>query len=169
MGGELVRTSEAVAISPEDGLAIQEVMTRYASAIDDKDWALFRTCWTDDCEASFSGLRYVGRQELSDGLEDMHAPLDGSLHRFSNVKITSFDGDTAQATSYVHAVMVKAAHPDGADFHMFGYYEDELVKDDGAWKIARRAFHTVWSQGNPGVLALDGGAVDELRRTEATA
>ncbi len=160
-----MRTSHAVHVPAEEYLAICEVMARYSSSIDTKDWELFATCWTDDCVATFSGLRYEGLAVLTEALRVMHAPLDGSLHRCGNIVVTSYDKSTAKATSYVHAVMVQAAHPAGADFHMYGYYEDDWVRREGAWRMARRDFSTVWSSGNPGVLDLDPSSVTALRST----
>jgi SnoaL-like domain len=34
-------------------LDIADVLVRYASGIDRCDWALFRSCFTDDCDADY--------------------------------------------------------------------------------------------------------------------
>ena len=56
-------------VSPENYLGIQEVMVRYSTAIDTKDWNLFRSCFTEDCEAVYSAgyaeMRYSGIDEFA--------------------------------------------------------------------------------------------------------
>ena len=44
-----------------------ELLVRYASGIDRRDWALFRTCWTDDCRADYGD---IGTWEGVDALTD---------------------------------------------------------------------------------------------------
>ena len=36
--------------------AVTDVLVRYASGIDRRDWDLFRTCFTDDCEADYGEI-----------------------------------------------------------------------------------------------------------------
>jgi len=35
---------------------VADVLVRYATGIDQRDWALFRTCFTEDCEADYGGI-----------------------------------------------------------------------------------------------------------------
>lgn len=35
---------------------ITDVLLRYATAIDTKDWELFRTCFTDDADADYGEI-----------------------------------------------------------------------------------------------------------------
>ena len=35
---------------------IAEVLVRYATGIDRRDWTLFRTCFTDDCDADYGDI-----------------------------------------------------------------------------------------------------------------
>jgi SnoaL-like domain len=37
-------------------LDIADVLVRYASGIDRRDWALFRSCFTDDCMADYGDI-----------------------------------------------------------------------------------------------------------------
>ncbi len=39
-----------------DKAQIAEVLIRYATGIDSKDWPLFRSCWTDEVDVDYGEL-----------------------------------------------------------------------------------------------------------------
>ena len=45
----------AATISHEDHQDVADLLVRYATGIDRRDWALFRTCFTGDCEVDYVG------------------------------------------------------------------------------------------------------------------
>ena len=80
-----------------------------------------------------------------------HAGLGHTLHRITNPQI-SIDGNVATARCYVDAILLFPDHRTGV--HAIGFYDDELVRTDAGWKIARRRFtrvlQTSVSEGTPG-------------------
>lgn len=120
---------------------ISDVLVRYAIAIDRRDWALFRTCFTDDCEADYGEVGvWNDLDSLTDWMEKTHAVCGHTLHRITNQHIEP-SGEGATARSYVDAVVMAADNENGA--RALGYYDDELVRTEQGWKIARRRFTMV--------------------------
>jgi 3-phenylpropionate/cinnamic acid dioxygenase small subunit len=120
---------------------IGEVLVRYATGIDAKDWPLFRTCFTDDVRADYGDIGvWNGVDEITEYMTTTHARMPRTNHMMSNFSIT-VDGDHAKATSYVHVVLVLAEAPlmwiDGV-----GQYADELVRSDDDWRIRQRVYST---------------------------
>ena len=123
---------------------VTEVLVRYASGIDGRDWELFRTCFTEDCDVDYGAIgHWRGVDEVTAWMTATHDQVGPTLHRISNVTVTSRNGG-AVARSYVHAVVTM---PDGATaVHAYGHYVDEFVESAGDWKIARRRFTTVHTE-----------------------
>jgi len=63
---------------------IAEVLTRYATAIDRKDWSLFKTCWAPDAVADYGQLgHFTDVEALTDVFSAAHDPLGPTYHRIS--------------------------------------------------------------------------------------
>ena len=136
-------------ISASEYLSIQDTLFRYSLGIDRKDWVLFRTCFTQDCEIRFGpGLEWDGVDAVTEAFDRIHAPLDASLHRLSNLYVESFSDDTAETTAYLNAVLIRQADPDGPELHLYARYDDRLVRQDKGWVIARRQYTNIYSSGN---------------------
>jgi hypothetical protein len=125
----------------DDKAQIADVLTRYATGIDFKDWSLFRTCWTDDVDADYGDL---GRSTTADALTDLmtriHDAMGPTYHRMSNIAI-AVDEDRATARSYVHAALMTIRDDSTSWVEALGHYDDELVRTSDGWRIARRTTH----------------------------
>ncbi|MPZ60588.1 MAG: nuclear transport factor 2 family protein [Propionibacteriales bacterium] len=144
--------------------AITDLLIRYGWAIDSKDWELLRGCFTADCAVSYGNgasphpdgvARFDNVDALVAYMARTHDPLDGCLHRMSNISIEVTGRDTASARVYGDNILVLKTHPDGPVYQSAGYYTDELVKQDGEWRIAARRYTRVWAQGNSKVVQPD--------------
>jgi SnoaL-like domain len=115
---------------------VLEVLVRYATGIDRRDWALFRSCFAEDCEADYGDIGvWRSADEITAFMEQTHAGRGHALHRVTNGTITpSTDGVSARC--YADAIVRGADNMNGAN--AIGYYDDELTATDGGWKIARR-------------------------------
>ncbi|MCU1459313.1 MAG: polyketide cyclase [Actinomycetia bacterium] len=120
---------------------VAEVLVRYATGIDRRDWALFRSCFTEDCEADYGDIGvWHGADSITRSMEELHAACGPTLHRITNPAITPNDHGVA-VRSYVDAIVMDGENRSGTQ--AVGYYDDELVATDGGWKIARRRFTMV--------------------------
>jgi len=135
-----------------DRWAINDVVARYFSAVDRRDWARLRTCFTDDAEGIYEGVRvaggidalmdfFMGRSPHPFPLEIVN--LQVSTHFMGN-HIATIDGDHAVAETYALAHLVDVP-PEGPRLRTRGLrYLDELVKVDGRWLIRRREHILDW-------------------------
>ena len=125
----------------EDRQDIADVLTRYATGIDRRDWPLFRTVFTDDCELDYGEIGvWKGVDAVTDFMDKTHALAGHTLHRLTNQVIT-VDGDAAEARTYVDALIMMADNKSGVNG--IGYYDDELIRSHTGWRIVRRRFTAV--------------------------
>jgi len=81
----------------DDRQDISDLLVRYATGIDRRDWPLFRTVFTDDCELDYGVIgAWTGVDAVTDFMQQTHAMAGHTLHRLTNQTIT-IDGNTAAA------------------------------------------------------------------------
>jgi 3-phenylpropionate/cinnamic acid dioxygenase small subunit len=120
---------------------VADLLVRYATGIDRRDWALLRSCFTDDCTADYGDVgRWNGGDEITAWMRKTHEPLGHSLHRITNPLVAS-DGDTVTVRSYVDAIVLGPDNLRGAQ--AAGFYDDVVVHTGDGWKIARRRYTMV--------------------------
>jgi len=121
--------------------AIAEVLVRYATGIDLRDWTLFGSCFTADCDVDYGDIGvWHGADAITTYMDQTHAACGYTLHRITNEAINP-DGDGVAARSYVDAIIMDAENQSG--IRAVGFYDDELVATAEGWKIARRRFTLV--------------------------
>jgi hypothetical protein len=112
---------------------------RYATGIDSRDWALFRSCFADGLHADYGPFGiWTSPEAISEAMERMHAAVGPTLHRITNI-VTSGMSDGVKVRSYVGAILLPK-EPEGPIHRACGYYDDEFVKVNEGWKIMRRKF-----------------------------
>ena len=125
----------------EDDNEIVAVLVRYARAVDTRDWALFRTCFTDDVTADYGEIgSWQGTGDLVAFMDRAHAGMGPTQHRLSNF-LVEVHGDRAASVTYVHVVAVLASGPDDW-IDTIGTYEDALVRTSDGWRISSRTYRT---------------------------
>ncbi|MEB3068068.1 nuclear transport factor 2 family protein [[Mycobacterium] vasticus] len=119
---------------------ITEVLLRYATAIDTKDWELFRTCFTDDVDADYGEIgHWLDVDSITGFMATVHEAMSDTKHMLHNMVIDVRDTDDASAVTYVHTVQALAADPKQW-VDAVGQYRDELLLTNDGWRIARRCF-----------------------------
>lgn len=120
----------------EDRQDISDLLVRYSTGIDRRDWALFRTVFTDDCELDYGEIGvWKGVDAVTEFMEQTHALLGHTMHRLSNMTIT-VDGNQAVARTYLDGLMMAPDNKSGVN--AIGFYDDEIVRTADGWRIARR-------------------------------
>lgn len=120
---------------------IAAVLLCYATGIDRRDWTLFRGVFTEDCEVDYGEIgAWKGADAVTEFMRQAHALAGHTMHRLTNQVIT-VDGDTAQARTYVDALIMLADNSAGVN--AAGFYDDDFVRTERGWQIARRRFTQV--------------------------
>ncbi|WP_041255160.1 nuclear transport factor 2 family protein [Frankia sp. EAN1pec] len=126
----------------EDHAQISDVVVRYATGIDQRDWELLRTCWTPDVEADYGSFgQFTGADALTEVMARTHENMGPTFHRISNIAIR-IDGDRAAVRSYVHGVLLVTPDDPANWVDVIGSYEDIFIRTTEGWRISRRVART---------------------------
>ena len=136
----------------EDERAIREVLVRYGETLDARDYAGYADLFAQDGVWTGGFGSATGPAEIEAMLRDNLGEAEpGFVNRDSFHQMTTMvvdvEGDEATARS---RYMFYTADDNRPVPVLAGRYEDELVREDGAWKIARRTTHGVipWRDGS---------------------
>lgn len=151
-------------LSTQDRLDIQQLVARYAWALDTGDVEGFVDCFHSDGELLWDAfdtpLQWRGAAELrrfAEGLRALPASA-GRQHHVSNLLVEPADGG-ARGRAFV---LVTLRQPDGAvAAHVAGWYEDSFALEDGKWRIRRRVIRD-WA--GPVLARFAGQTGEALRR-----
>ena len=127
-----------------DRLAINDLLTRYACAVDDRDWETVRSVFTEDAVLDYTVFRGPrgSAAEVAEWTAKALQAIDASQHFITNVRVR-IDGDEATAESYVYSPLALAG---GAGvMHTGGSYSDRLRRTADGWRIAERVASLTWS------------------------
>ena len=126
-----------------DKLEIHELLARYARGVDDRDWALYRSVFTDDATIDYSsaGLAVGTRDEVASFLEQGFVAIPWTQHYITNVEI-SLDGDTASVRAMFYNPMMLPGKDEPSSCG--GFYHHDLVRTDGGWKSRRLVEENRW-------------------------
>ncbi|HIF92724.1 MAG TPA: nuclear transport factor 2 family protein [Myxococcales bacterium] len=131
--------------------AIHEVLVRYATSLDDRDWDRLASCFADDAVADYGTGVFEGPEAIVGLCRQMLEPLEVSQHLLGSFEITA-TGEVATSRCYFHAQHVRQGLAGGASLIVAGTYEDSLRSQAGKWLIQKRRLIVSWRDGNPKVL-----------------
>ena len=135
----------------EDRAAIEDLLESYTAALDSSDWNAYADVFARDGQLVWLGQTMNGREAIRTRMSSVvlgvprkagvAAPAGAGpgrnpqRHILSNIQIR-IDGD--HATTAARWTLVIQL-PDGKDaIDSTGRYADQLVREDGHWKIAHR-------------------------------
>lgn len=119
---------------------ILDLTVRYATAIDSRQYDLFATVFTDDAALDYGIVgQWTGAAEVAQFMEAAHVGAAHTMHRMTN-HVIAIDGDTATVRTYVDALILAE---DGSGANPVGYYDDNLLRTNAGWRIARRKYTSV--------------------------
>ena len=132
-----------------DRLDIEEVLTRYAWALDAKQFDELDDVFTPDAHVDYtsSGGEAGAYPVVKAWLAEVLPHFPAYQHLVTNKQI-SVDGDRATSRSEFYNPMVMAK-PDGTTsiFFVGGEYHDQLVRTPHGWRITDRVEKSVWTDG----------------------
>ncbi len=133
-----------------DELEIAALLTRYAAAVDTKDWNLYRSVFTDDARIDYSSAGAIAgtRDEVADWLARGFEAIPMTMHYITNIEL-DIDGDTA----FVRAMFYNPMQlPGSAELSSCGgYYNHQLVRTPEGWRSSYLREDSVWFVNPPAV------------------
>ena len=125
-----------------DRLEINDLLTRYAHSVDSKDWALYRSVFTDDAFIDYESAGGIkgDREAVADWLEKTMAGFPMTQHLISNIDV-KIDGDRASVRAMFYNPM---GMPSGKTFWCGGFYNHSLVRTADGWKSQRLIEESSW-------------------------
>ena len=150
-----------------DRQAISDVVNRYATGIDRRQWDLYRSCFTDPVTIDFSSFAGEGEAETI-SVDDWVARVRGTLsgfdatHHQSSNHVHSIEGDDATCVSYMVAEHFLPNHLGDNFITLGGYYTNQLVRQEGEWKITNCKLTVTWNRGNRDLFRLAAERADKV-------
>jgi 3-phenylpropionate/cinnamic acid dioxygenase small subunit len=130
-----------------DRAAISDLVLNYATGIDRRDWALYRSIFTDTVAIDFStwsGMKQeMAADEWAASVRTTLACFDATQHTMSNHVIT-LDGDRATIVVHMNALHYLA----GEVQQLGGFYTNGVVRTAEGWRIASCQLVISWEQGD---------------------
>jgi hypothetical protein len=141
-----------------DRAEISDVQLRYATGLDTRNWALFRSCFTDEIEVDFTSVfggepRKVSADRWAESARRTLSGLAATQHMITNHVIT-VDGDQALCVAYVQAQHYLPNDQGDSTQTMGGYYTNRLVRTAQGWKIRACQLTLTWTTGNWHIFTL---------------
>jgi hypothetical protein len=131
-----------------DELEIAALLNRYARAVDTKDWALYRSVFTDDAHIDYSSAGAIAgpRDEVADWLSQGFTAIPMSMHYITNIE-SAIDGDTARVRAMFYNPMQLPGMSELS--YCGGYYHHELVRTPDGWRSRNLREENVWFVNSP--------------------
>lgn len=129
-------------VTPEhlaDRLAIDDLLTRYATAVDRRDWDLWESCFTPDARIDYTAFGGIAGpvKQVRAWLETVMPRFEMSQHLVVNRDVT-IEGDTARSRAAFFNPMALSTPEGRMLFFDGGYYVDRLVRTPAGWRIWQR-------------------------------
>jgi len=124
----------------EDREAIHALFMRYRQCLDEKDFSGYARLFAESGEFVAAAGTATGRaaiQELVDGMRGnlLTAVAGDDLHIVVNPDIHVADDHATARSTWIYLTRGDDGEPTVAKV---GHYEDELIREDGEWRFARR-------------------------------
>ncbi len=130
----------------QDQQAVREVLIRYGEYLDARDYAGYASLFAKDGVWTGGFGSATGPAAIQEMLEkNLGKPEPGFINKANfhlmTTAVVEVDGDTAKARSrYTFFTASPDNRPTAA---LAGRYVDELVRENGTWKIKKRTTHGV--------------------------
>ena len=140
-----------------DKEAIQQVRFRWAEALDNRDWELFKSLFTDSIDTDFTdwgiAIQTVDKENfvLNFFKKNLSKPNLKTQHLFSNFRISINRNEASSVCNFVGNHFIEN-FPDGQEYCLHGEYIDTLIKTMSGWKISGIKFKLRYQTGNQKLL-----------------
>jgi hypothetical protein len=131
-----------------DPVEIQQLLARYARAVDTRDWELYRSVFTHNAHIDYTsaGILAGSLDEVADFLAKAFSGISWSMHYITNIE-ADIDGDTARVRAMFYNPLLLPSLSGPTFFG--GYYHHDLVRTPDGWRSRSLREETVWSVNAP--------------------
>lgn len=134
-----------------DRAVICDVKQTYAFAVDQRDWALYRSIFTDEVDFDFfdwTGIREtIPADRWVEMVKATLSPFDATQHVFTGQLITLAGHNATVITN------MTARHQFGDESQvMGGYYTERMIRTPDGWRIAACKLNITWEEGDRGLF-----------------
>lgn len=132
-----------------DRLEIEELLARYAWALDDKRFDGLDAVFTPDAFLDYTatGGEKGSYAEVKAWLAKVLPHFPTYQHYVTN-KVIELDGDNATSRSALYNPMGMKKGDTTSFFFVGGEYHDKLVRTSDGWRITERIEKQTWADGN---------------------
>ncbi len=131
-----------------DKQEIAELIYRYATAVDTKDWARMTSVFTEDAHLDYSSVGYAPgpRDEVLTILQKALDQLPMTQHFVTNIEV-DLDGDTARVRAMFYNPMRLPGMTELT--YCGGNYHHEVIRTADGWKSRRLTEESLWFSNHP--------------------
>tara|TARA_Y100001970_G_C14210051_1_gene846349 strand:- start:723 stop:1220 length:498 start_codon:yes stop_codon:yes gene_type:complete len=131
-----------------DRIEIENFFSRYARAVDDRDWELYRTLFTEDAHIDYSSSG-GSKGNLDETVSFLSKALDMfemSQHLITNIELFHKDENAVHAVALFNNPMRLKG---GDVWFVGGKYKHELLRSASGWKSEKLIEETLWFDRSP--------------------
>ena len=131
-----------------DRIEITDFFSRYARAVDTRDWDLYRTLFTTDAHIDYSssGGSVGNLEETVSFLSKALDMFEMSQHLVTNIEVLEKEGNKADVLALFNNPMRLKG---GEIWFVGGKYRHELIQSDLGWKSRKLVEETLWFDRSP--------------------
>lgn len=131
--------------------AIESVLLRYATALDERNWPDLANVFTADAIADYQGIgTFVGRESVTGIVSDFLGRCGPTQHMITNIRIVP-SADHATSRCYLQAIHAGEGPHAGKTMTVWGEYSDRLERLPEGWRIKHRTLKVMHVVGDIGV------------------
>ena len=133
-----------------DRRAIDDVLIRYTTALDTRQWDLLDQVFTTDARIDYAtsgGIKGNAADLKRWFREEAFMPFTSWQHLLTNIAV-ELDGDAATGRSSVYNPLAFIGE-DGASavLHVGAWYDDRFARTPDGWRITERSLGMAWTDG----------------------
>jgi 3-phenylpropionate/cinnamic acid dioxygenase small subunit len=133
-----------------DRLDVIDVVNRYATALDSRDWDLLDRVFAADVKAEF-GRSYAGCEAVKELVRRHLGGCGPTQHLLANHRV-EVSGDEASCVASVRAFHAGRGAQAGQIYELLGEYHDRLRRTGAGWRISSRRMVVSHELGTRAVL-----------------
>ena len=119
-----------------DRMQIQDILTRYAAGVDDRNFEMYRNCFAKDAEiVGFGGGSIIGADIWTEEVKSKLEAFDATQHLLGP-QLVNIEDDNAFTRTDVQALHYLIDKP-GETLTLWAVYLTNYRRIDGEWKITR--------------------------------